>query len=162
MKKGTLALIIIFLINILAGCTKANSAVTHNIATKSTSSQQISTSNKTKSQMGNSNSFSTVVKTANAQLTDLKPQLDDTFSDTWVEEGPNSTLIYNFQLSPQMSSEFDIQATHSLILQMLTPYLTQTLATFPDLHSEINYLRPDSSSLASFTVSSAELTTTKD
>lgn len=105
-----------------------------------------------KSTMGNDINFSLMVETIQSQNPAIKEQDGEMYKDISIEEGKDTTLIYNYQFSQKPETKVDVDALKPTIVKAMKPAINQMKETFPEVKIQVNYLNPDGSEAASFTI----------
>lgn len=106
----------------------------------------------TKSEMGNDSNFSLMIEAAQSQIPMIKEQAGDLYKDITIEEGKDNTIVYNYQFAQNPATKIDVDAMKPTVVKGMKPTMDQIANVFPDAKIQINYLKPDGTELASFTI----------
>ncbi|MFJ6957913.1 MAG: hypothetical protein ACIRXY_06825 [Ligilactobacillus animalis] len=146
----------------------SSSSSTSSSSAKSLSSKASSTSknslSRARSTKGNSADFALMIKTAQSQIPALKAQLNgenDTFKDIAIDEGEDSTIIYNYTFSQPQNINLDNEALKQVLIPEVEPLLNRAKAIAPDVKVLVKYDNPDGSNLATISVTQADIEAAK-
>lgn len=146
----------------------SSSSSTSSSSAKSLSSKASSTSknslSRARSTKVNSADFALMIKTAQSQIPALKAQLNgenDTFKDIAIDEGEDSTIIYNYTFSQPQNINLDNEALKQVLIPEVEPLLNRAKAIAPDVKVLVKYDNPDGSNLATISVTQADIEAAK-
>ncbi|MBS7578194.1 MULTISPECIES: hypothetical protein [unclassified Enterococcus] len=133
--------------------TKPSSTEATKISEKSSSSTKATTSSTQASTEDTSSSYLTLmIEAAQSQIPMLKAQIGDSIADIAIEEGPDNTVIYNYTLAQASDIAIDAEAMKPTLVKAMKPTLESLKGFVPDVKLEVNYLNPDGTNIASFTI----------
>lgn len=105
-----------------------------------------------KSKMGNDPNFSLMIEAAQSQIPMIKEQAGNLYKDIVIEEGKDNTIVYNYQFAQNPATKIDADAMKPTVVKGMKPTMDQVKSIFPDAKIQINYLNPDGTEIASFTI----------
>ncbi|MGX2947100.1 hypothetical protein [Enterococcus alishanensis] len=158
MKKiGVIFLGIVTLLSLTACSNKetslSSSSTSTIISEKNSKSSDVTTSSTTAfTESSSSDYLSLMIEAAQSQLPSLKAQAGDSVADITIEEGPDSTVIYNYTFAQAPGVAIDSEAMKPTLVKAMKPTLDSLKGFVPDAKIEVNYLNPDGSRVASFTI----------
>ena len=172
-KKRLIALFSTLIFISLAGCGSETKWVhlqskesTEQSSIESTSEEKMESSSSERtesskdmptSEMENDANFSLMIEASQSQIPMLKEQGGDLYKNISIEEGKDSTIIYNYQFSQAPATKVDVDALKPTMIKGMKPVLDQMKGLFPEIKIQVNYLNPDGSEVVSFTITQEEI-----
>lgn len=158
-KKIFLSLFGVIFISSLTACStetkeatatsKSSSSVEQKVSTESSEKETIVKTDKT-------SEFSLMVESAQSQIPQIKAQAGSAYKDISIEEGKNYTVIYNYTYAEKPEISIDADALRPTMVKSMKPTIDGIKGLFPEIKIEVNYLDPDGTNLASFTITSED------
>lgn len=154
-KKMGLSLLILLSLSSLVACSSTDSNTEASSSSKGAKSTQSSTNESSDSE--SSSLLQMAVNTVQPQISKLKEQYNDIYSEIQITTENPETLILTYAFTEDQSQKIDVNSLKAKAITQLAPIINNSEINIPNLKVRLIYLSPDKKELANILVTQKDI-----